>query len=629
MSELLRKRPLTAVAIIAIVLVAAITITFPPQAQGEFRSFSSYYQLSAFVLQRTRDYSSYLNQVYGPVRMESTQAGLLPAQSATSFTATNVQVEGVDEPDIVKTDGTYLYAVSQNRVFLILAYPPDQARIVSKLDFLGSVAGIFVSQDRLVVIENGDTYVQQEGFYGPVFNLRIYDISDRTTPTVLKVVSLPGSYINSRLTAGYIYAVVQQAAVQVETSGALKVSLPTMYKDGVRETLPLSKIYYNPISKAPVNIYTLVLWVRIADGASNTISVLTGMGSTIYASFSNIYLTYPEYPIVYLREGVVATQWSSPSIFAPALWGGYSDNTTIFRVAISADRVEVAATGSVPGQILNQFSLDEYGGYFRVATTSFRSEYDGSSVQVNNVFVLDEKLNIVGSLQGLASKERIYAVRFLGNRAYMVTFEKIDPLFAISFDDPRQPKILNELKMPGFSQYLHPIQGGYLIGVGKDAVPAEEGGFAWYQGLKLSLFHADDDGNLTEVAKLLIGDRGSETPVLYEHKAFTYDPQRNIMALPILLAEINKNGYVGTPPPNSYGDLVWQGAYIFQVSTQGFVQIGNVTHIPQGGPIAESYGFFVNRIVLIGDFVYTISDGIIEVNAIQTMAGVAELRLQA
>jgi uncharacterized secreted protein with C-terminal beta-propeller domain len=559
--------------------------------------------------------------------MEAAVPSASTFQSSNSFTTTNIQVEGVDEPDIVKTDGTYLYVLSQNKVFLILAFPADQSHIVSKLEYNGTVEGIFVSQDRLAVIRTGYPNVQPDMYYSPEQTiLSIYDISDKSKPTIVKEISVQGSYINSRLTAGYIYAIIQQMAVQYGGWENVRVVPPTIQEDGVKEILPASETYYNPTSKAPVNTYTFVLAVRMMDGASNEVSVLTGIGSTIYASLSNIYLTFPENPIFYAHPGVMGL----PIASAPSFWGGYGANTTIFRIAVSNGSVKVAATGSIPGQILNQFSMDEYNDYFRVATTSFRTEYDGNSVQVNNVYVLDESLKIVGSLEGLASKENIYAVRFMGDRAYVVTFEKIDPLYAISLDNPNQPKVLNELKMPGFSQYLHPIGNGYLIGVGKDAVQAEQGDFAWYQGLKISLFHADENGNLSEVAKLLIGDRGSDSPALYDHRAFMFDPDRNVMALPVLVAQINKNGYAGTPPPNAYGDPVWQGAYIFQVSTlNGFELVGNITHISQGQPVGESYNFFVSRVVLIGNFVYTISDTTVKVNGMPNMVTVAEIQLQA
>ena len=620
-----RKRYLAVIVLVTLTVLGVVAVVRPPEAFGRFRSFDSYYQLRSFVLLRAREYAAYLGQTYGPLRMESLQPSGSALQSANTFTTTNVQVEGVDEPDIVKTDGAYLYVLSQNKVFLILAYPPDGARIVSKLDFQGTAEGVFVSQDRLAVIETAYPQIPEGGYYGPVTILNLYDISDKTKPSIIKEISIPGSHVNSRLTAGYIYAIIQQPAIQYAESGNLQVVMPTLAKNHVNEVLPLSNVYYSPASKAPADIYTIAVSVRITDGASSAISVLTGPASTIFASFSNIYVTFPENPIIYLERAVVGVSIGQA---APA-WGGYGGDTTIFRLSIGGDQVNVAAAGTVAGGILNQFSMDEYNGYFRVATTSFRPEYNGGFVEVNNVYVLDQELNVVGRLEGLASKERIYAVRFLGEMAYVVTFEKVDPLFAISLENPQQPKLLGELIMPGFSQYLHPIGQGYLIGVGKEAVQAQEGDFAWYQGLKLSIFKDDGNGNLVEVAKFLIGDRGSDSPVLYDHKAFTYDPQGNMMALPLLIAQINENSFNGAPPPNTYGDPVWQGAYVFHVSPEnGFELLGKVTHIPPDQPVMENYSLFVNRVVLIGDFVYTVSETAVRVDSSVSFEPVVVIQLQ-
>jgi inhibitor of cysteine peptidase len=635
-SEKRNRRPLVAITIVIIVTLATLTVIHPPLQRGELRSFSSYRELSSFVLQRIRNYpyNQFLRNA-GTEGFNTAVPSASTAQAANAYTTTNIQVEGVDEPDIVKTDGQYLYVVSQNKVFVILANPPEQAHIISQLSFNGTIWGIFISPNRLVVIHTGYPNMLVESgtypatFYAPKVTVHIYDSSDRTRPTIMKELSVQGDYVNSRLTEGNMYVVVQQMAVQTNTSGNLQVVLPATEEDGIQQYIPLTQTYYNPDSDGFVSVYTDILKIRLSDGASDVVSIVTGIGSTIYASLSNMYLTYPEYSAPIPLPGVIGLQARPPAGFSAPFRAWTTQETTIFRVIISNGKLATAAMGSVPGQVLNQFSMDEYNDYFRVATTSYRSLYDGSYVQVNNVYVLDEALKIIGSLEGLAPKERIYSVRFMDDRGYVVTFEKVDPLFAISLTDPQHPKVLDELKMPGFSQYLHPIADGYLIGIGKDAVPAEQGEFAWYQGLKMSLFRADHSGNLSEVAKLLIGDRGSDTPVLYDHKAFTYDPTRGIVALPILVAKIDMSHYVGSTPPNMYGTPVWQGAYLFEVSPSGFKPIGTVTHIPSGKSVQEGHSLYVNRVVLIGESVYTVSEKLVKINNLVTMAEVAIVQIQS
>src|SRR5215472_11668668 len=173
----------------------------------------------------------------------------------------------------------------------------------------------------------------------------------------------------------------------------------------------------------------------------------------------------------------------------------------------------------------------------------------------------------ISAIRNIAPGENIYAVRFVGDTGYVVTFEQIDPLFVISFKDLTNPVILSALKVSGFSDYLHPFGADYLIGVGKDAVQSSTGNFAWYLGMKLSLFHVASDGTSNEVARYMIGDRGTDSPVLSDHLAFTFDSTTNTMVIPVHLAKVsgNQTQPPGSPPP--YGQFVWQGVYIFRVST--------------------------------------------------------------
>ncbi len=281
------------------------------------------------------------------------------------------------------------------------------------------------------------------------------------------------------------------------------------------------------------------------------------------------------------------------------------------------------------GTVLNQFSLDEYQGYLRVATTGYSRLLNQTQVQVNNVYVLDQGLKVVGSLEGLAPNERIYSVRFLGDVGYVVTFERIDPLFAISFANPAKPVVLGALALTGFSDYLHPIGNGLLIGVGKETVPApQEAGYVLYMGVKLSLFHVYDNGSSAEISKYVIGDRGSDTPVSTDHRAFVYDAGKGIVAFPVLVAQIDKSADEGNPSIFDSGTPVWQGAYLFNVSPQsGFQLIGRVTQIPSGVSVSENPDYYINRIVIIGDYVYTISNMMVSVNSLTGLSQVGEIRL--
>jgi inhibitor of cysteine peptidase len=278
---------------------------------------------------------------------------------------------------------------------------------------------------------------------------------------------------------------------------------------------------------------------------------------------------------------------------------------------------------------LNQFSMDEYQGYFRIATTT-------GWMEQNNVYVLDSDLKVVGKLEGLAPGEKIYSARFMGNRAYLVTFKKIDPLFVVDLKDPENPIVLGELKIPGFSDYLHPYDENHIISVGKNAV--DEGSFAWYQGVKIALFDVSDPGNPVEISEYSIGDRGTDSYVLSDHKAFLFSISKNLLVIPISLAKIDESKYPEGVPPNAYGDFVWQGAYVFNVSLEnGFVFKGGITHMennvdyysysPYSAYYPYSTDYLVKRSLYIGDVLYTISDKLIKMNNLDDLSQINEVAL--
>jgi uncharacterized secreted protein with C-terminal beta-propeller domain len=278
--------------------------------------------------------------------------------------------------------------------------------------------------------------------------------------------------------------------------------------------------------------------------------------------------------------------------------------------------VTVAKAGVIPGTVLNQFSMDEYNGYFRVATSRFAS-INGVATTSNDVYVLDQNMSQVSSLVNIAPGENIYAVRFVGALGYVVTYEQVDPLFVISFSNIANPVVLSALKVSGYSDYLHPLPGGYVIGVGKETVQASDGNYSYYLGLKLSLFRVYENGTSVQVSKLDIGDRGTDSPVLDDHLAFTYDQTRNITVIPLTLYVVSGNQtYEGGVP--AYGDPVWQGVYVIHVTATGFDVLGKVSQYPAGQNFGDSANdsLQIDRSVIIGDYLYTVSQGEVMVSAL-------------
>jgi len=310
----------------------------------------------------------------------------------------------------------------------------------------------------------------------------------------------------------------------------------------------------------------------------------------MYVSMNNVYISYPA-----------------------------SDKTSIYRVHIENSTITPEAQGEVQGNILNQFSMDEYNNYFRVATTSW------AETQKNNVYVLDMNLTVMGSLTDLAPGEHIYSARFMGNKCYLVTFVSIDPLFVIDLSNPTRPAVLGELKIPGYSDYLHPYDENHLIGVGKHTVAADEGFFAWYQGVKIALFDVSNVSNPVQIANYTIGERGSDSPVLRDHKAFLFDRQRNLLVIPALVAQIDRSEYPGEVPPYAYGKPVWQGALVFNVTLEkGFLLRGGITHIETTAE-KENWNYYVQRSLYIEETLYTVSNVKVKMNDLQDLAPIKEI----
>ncbi|MBI3963821.1 MAG: beta-propeller domain-containing protein [Candidatus Kerfeldbacteria bacterium] len=536
-------------------------------------------------------------------------------KESADYSTTNVQVEGVDEADLVKADGSYLYTVSHGSLS-ILATPADGATLVSQTDLDFTPQELFVGRDDIVVFGSSyrDTRLEQEdtGTVQPsrllppdistgAFTVaQLWDVRDRSKPVLRRTIEFEGTYQTSRLIDNDVYLVLNTPP----RYNAEDEQILPLYRD---EVIGGTYGAYQPVvgcadvsyadAIAPEQFITVASF-EINDPDSDVQKeVVLGSAQNVYASERKLY---------------VAGSTSGGSFFLFDLPSG--DETTNVQVFdLDNGRIEHQGSMDVPGHLLNQFSMDEYQDVFRVATTIGEVSRDGAGTS-NNVYLYNANLDQIGALEDLAPGEKIYAARFLGARAYLVTFQKVDPLFALDLSDPRNPKVLGKLKIPGYSDYLHPYDDTHLIGVGKEAVAAEEGDFAWYQGLKVALFDVTDPANPKQLHNVIIGDRGSDSTVLNDHKAFLFSRERNLLVFPVLLAEIPDAVKQATDEPTTYGDFTFQGAYVYTLTLErGFEQRGRITHVTDDQSFLKSgYRYYgdgsaVTRSVYVGDRLYTIS----------------------
>lgn len=535
---------------------------------------------------------------------KSATSGLTGFGFDLDYSGTNIQVAGVDEADIVKTDGGYIYIAKGKSVLIVKAYPAEEAQIITMIDVGLTVQDLYVAGDKLVVFSYVEPYTV---FYDvvmpeyenekPKTRVEVYDIRDRSTPELERALTVDGLYFNSRLIGDHVYFIVTNPAYIDEDA----VILPTIREGKAWCIVEAMDVWYPNVTRGWVSYHTVTaLNVQDPDAEVNAETFLLDEGTNLYVSLENLY--------------IVSYNWSEGSV--------------ITKIGIEDGGITFKANGTVPGYVLNQFSMDEHKGYFRIATTSNNWRRGGEG---NNVYVLDEALNTVGALEGLAPGEEIYSARFMGDRCYLVTFRKVDPLFAIDLSDPENPMVLGKLKIPGFSNYLHPYDEDTLIGVGKETEEAKKGDFAWHPGIKISLFDVSDVENPRELAKIEIGDRGSDSPALYNHHAFLFSRARNLLVIPILEAQIDEDDFAGEVPPNFYGDFVYQGAYVFDVSRDGITLRGRVTHIDDDSLLRSGYWFDseyeVERSLYIEENLYTISQGRIKINDLGTLEEVKTIEL--
>ena len=599
----------------------------------------------------------------------------------SGFTGTNVQVNGVDEADFVKTDGAYIYQVHSDQVLVIQPTPASQLAVLTSID-LGSnfyPTDLYVNDDRLVVfgsyfdisalngVTGTATGASQSGtkagtkniaipaYVGPETQALIYDISDKNNIKQIRKIGLVGNQIASRRIGNFVYLVTRQYPVicyadvgispanPPATSGANALKVSTVKHKKIRPTamnttplvrdsakhdtlvpLPIADIFLFPGFSEPD--FLTIAGFDIHDPASPVdMKAYLGAGTNIYASQSNLYVEASIFQSTLNRAPASqsgTTGSPSPTGTLAPIAFSFDESSSIYKFSLTSGAVAFQHQAVVPGTILNQFSMDESGSNFRVATSHSQFVSKTGSAVSSGVYVFDGDLNLLGKLENIAPGERIFSARFIGDRAYLVTFHRVDPLFVIGLSDPAAPAILGQLTVPGVSDYLQAYDATHLMGFGSDGdIQGHLNGF------KMVMFDVTDAANPSVVSSVVVPNASSE--IQYDHRALLFDPANNLLAFPL-----TSNGNVGPIPLSPLGVLSESGSLITQIAPY-FAAFTSSTHVYSvtasgftlRGSIPAESNDFVRRVIRIGGILYTISDGHIQAldNATLTKQGVIAL----
>jgi hypothetical protein len=605
---------------------------------------------------------------WGPIAVDGSD-GPPPVAPPTSgdegagpseWSGTNDQVRGVDEPDLVKTDGRHIYVVADGRLQILAAWPANETRRIGSVSVPGTPKRLLVDGDRAVVFSSlpidaaspapggADPLPAMIGWPpectygydcvpqgdGTPLAVSFVDLTNRAAPRLVRETRFSGSYLAARRIDDAVHVVVttpersfegvdhgeslvcgeptpelslraaferlrQQNRARIEAadvSGWLPTAVDVAWADGVpREravTTGCRGFYVAP--EADGTAFLQIASFDLDDDATIGVTTTLGRPGFVYAAPETLYVAAPQW----WNGG--PWFWSNPAASAEA--------TTVHAFALRAGDApgsDYLGSGVVKGRVLNQLALDEHEGHLRVATTSG----GWGSALSSAVTVLrgsGAALEEVGVIDGIAPGEDLRAVRFDGDRGFVVTFEKTDPLFVLELQDPAAPRVAGELVVPGFSTYLHLMDPSHLLTIGFDVDAAD--GFSWFQGIRLQVFDVANPARPALDHAEVIGSRGTASEAASDHLAFNYFAPKELLAVPIVVCE---GGWYDAVP-------TFSGLLVYRVTAaSGFDLLGGVSHpFPDAtdpyaaGPCSGGWtrsSSLVKRSLFLEDFVYSLT----------------------
>ncbi len=565
--------------------------------------------------------------------------------SNIEFSETNNQVKGIDEGDIIKTDGNYIYTLSNNALFVVKAYPENKIKKVLELRFNSTtdfVRDLLLFDGKLLLILNHYDYTSGYLYNRGSTSVKVYSTAGLDSGEGLKELSqlsFAGSYYKSRKKGSSAYILTQKAGYRV---------------------MPMTKAYYfNMPYRSPVELDVNAISIDNMKTATKKFIVDTDITS-LYMSENNIYLAFRKYidryeieeswlvnvSYSYLNDSEKALVSEILSINPQILSANekkekiynvfqrallrlgederkklilesqkmtnktlekihYLDYTYIIKLSYDGLNLNIKGNADVPGNIVNQFSLGEFGGNLAAVTTSRSRWENGTTLYKDRVglFVFDKSMRLKSKIDNVVSDERVYSSRFVGSYLFLVTYKQVDPFFVISLEDPDKPKVEGYVKIPGYSNYLHMYDNNTVIGIGSDN-----------SKLKIELYDISDIKNPKAVARFL-NDDSSYSKAQYDHHAFLLDSKKGLLVLPVI-----SYGYGRWDKSKGYA-----GAFVFNITKDRIILKGLIDHTKNN----SVYLGQVERSLFIDSILYTKSQYLLRANSLSTLKGIKDISLDA
>lgn len=554
------------------------------------------------------------------------------SSNTKDYSTTNIQVENVDEADIVKTDGDYIYSISEDNVIITDVKDPKQPKVVATIQSEDDdiPEDIILYKDKLVVISTKVNQTQRY-YYNNRMNtvVKIYNITSREKPVLTKSYEMYEPYYTSRCIDNVLYVI---------SSGNLRKEDDKIVvgynEDNMEKEMSIDKIKY--LKDVKTTKQTLISTVDLNNETADIKldSYLMNI-SNAYVSENAIYLLNQKYnndskiPIKLLFgfKGVFGLE----DYYEMDSESGYY--TEIYKFDIK-ENVEYKAKTKVKGKTINQYSLDEKDNHLRIALY----DNDGSRVAI-----FDEDLKQIGISDNVAKGEKMYSSRFIGDKVYFVTYKTIDPLFVMDLSNEAKPKVLGKLKIPGYSTYLHPYDENHIIGIGmetKEIINRNSNGkvistTAKVVGMKMALFDVSNVNSPVQISSVVIGDSRTTSAILTNPKALLFSKEKSLIAIPVN----NYSQDFEVTLSNNYETMInnytkyskpynAEGYFVYNINVQdGFKLKGVITHEKTNATYYYSNSKLL-RGLYIDNNLYTVSETMIKVNELDSLKAVGELKLK-